>query len=128
IRFNIAMCLEQLGQYREAEQTYEAALESGGLTPEGRARAQMRIDRLRARLATLSLKHPEGAHLTVDDELSCIAPCELRIDPGAHTWVWRYQGRSQSSHLMAEPGGHVELHVASVNPARAQRPHRAAER
>jgi tetratricopeptide (TPR) repeat protein len=114
IRFNVALCLERLGRYREAEQTYEAALSSNHLDDEGRARARQRLEEISPRLATLVFAGVPGVAVRVDDELGCETPCEIRVDPGAHTW----SARGEVASAAARPGERVEVHIAArTNPA-----------
>jgi tetratricopeptide (TPR) repeat protein len=105
IRFNVALCLERLGRYREATETYEAALGSNALDEEGRRRAQQRLDDIAPRLATIAFAGVAGTVVRVDDRHECEVPCEVRVDPGAHTW----SARGETASVSAQPGARVEL-------------------
>src|SRR5262245_28534220 len=58
VRFNIAVCLERLGRFREAGIEYDAAATSSTLDPNVRERARVEAERVRGRLGKLVV---EGA-------------------------------------------------------------------
>jgi hypothetical protein len=116
LRFNIGLCLEKLGRLRDAFEAYSAARASGALDAEGLARADSRMKDVRARLATVALKAPAGAELHVDRALSCTAPCELVVDPGAHTW----EVGTQSGSIVGSPGASVLIEPAPPPAARPE--------
>lgn len=86
MRFNIGICLERLGRYREASFEYEAAMRSDQLDQTQRDRAARLMVRSRERLGTLVVTTtPAGADVDIDDGvLRCTSPCELPIDAGEH--------------------------------------------
>jgi hypothetical protein len=84
VRFNVAVCLERLGRFREATVEYDAASESTVLDDAGRARATGLAERTRARLGALRIESSEPAEIDVDG-VSCLAPCRLELDPGHYT-------------------------------------------
>lgn len=111
IRFNVALCLERLGRYREATETYEAALASNALDDEGRARAQQRLDDIAPRLATIVFTGVAGTRVRVDDRHECEVPCEIRVDPGAHTW----SARGEIASVSAQPGSRAEVRIEPLS-------------
>jgi tetratricopeptide (TPR) repeat protein len=111
IRFNVALCLERLGRYREATATYEAALASNALDEEGRARAQQRLDDIAPRLATIAFTGVAGTSVRVDDRHECEVPCEVRVDPGAHTWT----ARGETASVSAQPGARAEVRIEPLS-------------
>jgi hypothetical protein len=85
VRFNIAVCLERLGRYREALEQYEAAAKSDMLDDKDRDRARRSADTTRAELGTLVAESGSpGTRVTVDDTLTCTVPCRMPLDPGPH--------------------------------------------
>ncbi len=89
VRFNIAVCLERLGRFREARDEYARAAASTQLDEAARERARTMAERVRARLGTLRVGgRPEGAPVEVAG-VSCQLPCEVELDPGAHEIVVR---------------------------------------
>jgi tetratricopeptide (TPR) repeat protein len=88
VRFNIGVCLERLGRFREATLEYDAASASTELDAEGRARAVDLAQRTRARLGTLIITATEIARAEVAG-LTCETPCRLELDPGAYDVVAR---------------------------------------
>lgn len=82
IRFNIARCLERLARFREAAAEYRAAAASERLGADERQRARSEEALMRERLATLAVSAPAGVSLRIDDDVSCVVPCELELDPG----------------------------------------------
>jgi hypothetical protein len=81
VRFNIAVCLERLGRFREAAAEYRAAAQSEELDAQTRERARDLGERARARLGTLVVS--ADREITVDGE-PCAAPCNIELDPGEH--------------------------------------------
>jgi hypothetical protein len=85
IRFNIAVCLEKLGRYREAMREYERAAGSDALPPRTRERARERARDARAQLGTLRVRgEPKGAQVLVDGREVGTLPTDLMLDPGSH--------------------------------------------
>ena len=85
IRFNIAICLEALGRYREAADEYEQAAASGELSDADTARARALAQTAREQLGTVEVAgDPVGAAVFVDEERLCALPCRLALDPGPH--------------------------------------------
>ncbi|MBX3125753.1 MAG: tetratricopeptide repeat protein [Polyangiaceae bacterium] len=90
VRFNIAVCFERLGRFREALEQYEAAAQSSELDAKQKQRATTKIDALRAELGTLEVDgSPMGAEVVVADEVLCTLPCKALVDPGELTVVVR---------------------------------------
>ncbi len=84
VRFNVAVCLERLGRFREAAGEYDLAAASEQLPADTRREATELAARMRERLGTLEIRGEPGAVARVG-ELRCQIPCELAIDPGDHT-------------------------------------------
>jgi len=85
IRFNIAICLEELGRFREAAQEYDQAAIADSLGEELVARARELGRRARAELGFVEVEgEPRGAAVMVDGERLCVLPCRLALDPGPH--------------------------------------------
>lgn len=83
VRFNIAVCLERLGRFREAGLEYDAAVASTLLTTEIRDRAREESRRVRARLGRVEITGtPPGAVVRIDGVELCRLPCALDVDPG----------------------------------------------
>lgn len=88
IRFNIAICLEGLGRFREASEEYDQAALAPELTEELRGRARELGLRARRELGFVEAEgRPAGAGVLVDGERLCVLPCRLELDPGDHTVV-----------------------------------------
>lgn len=84
LRFNIGICLEQLGDRVGALVEFEAVGASETMAPGTRAEAIEAAARLRAALATVTIDGPAGGVAVLDDERRCELPCELYVEPGAH--------------------------------------------
>jgi tetratricopeptide (TPR) repeat protein len=95
VRFNVAVCLERLGRFREALAEYDLAAQSEQLPEETRAEARRMAERTRARLGTLHVSGPPGARVRVG-ALSCEVPCSLELDPGVHSAV--VEGETATTH------------------------------
>lgn len=93
VRFNIAVCLERLGRFREATLEYEAATRSPAIDAEGQARARDLASRTRARLGTLAVDATERASVEVGG-VTCETPCILELDPGGYDLVARGTGEA----------------------------------
>jgi tetratricopeptide (TPR) repeat protein len=95
VRFNIAVCLERLGRFREATLEYEAAQRSVALDDEGRARASELAGRTRSRLGTLAVDSAERARVEVGG-VTCETPCLVEMDPGNYELVARGTGEART--------------------------------
>jgi hypothetical protein len=85
VRFNIAVCLERLGRFREATEEYALAAHSPRLDEATRARASELEARTRTRLGALAITGgPAGAEILIDGESLCRVPCHVDLDPGRH--------------------------------------------
>jgi hypothetical protein len=88
VRFNIAVCLERLGRFREAGAEYDAVTASATLAEDVRARARAEAERVRQRLGTLIVAGaPDGAAIQIDGDDLCRLPCRIQLDPGRHEVV-----------------------------------------
>ncbi|AKF08750.1 tetratricopeptide repeat protein [Sandaracinus amylolyticus] len=86
VRYNVGVCLEQLGRAREARVEFLAVAESEAVPAETRAQALEAAARVRARLAAIEVRGaPDAAGVTIDGVRVCALPCDELIDPGAHT-------------------------------------------
>lgn len=83
VRFNIAVCLERLGRFREAWLEYELASKSPQLDARAKKRAVDQGRRVKERLGTLSITDPAG-QARLDGVMACTVPCEVLVDPGEH--------------------------------------------
>ena len=117
VRFNIALCLEQLGQHREAAEEYERAASSDEVPEEARRLAAAQAEVNRARLAELRATGWPGARLSVDGHARCTLPCATREDPGAHEIAATLDGRTWSDSVQLRAGERVILSVVEP-PAR----------
>jgi hypothetical protein len=85
VRFNIAVCLERLGRYREAAEQYDAAAASRSLGEADRQRARRSAQSARAALGTVVVEAgTPGAAVKIDDVERCRIPCRVALDPGRH--------------------------------------------
>jgi hypothetical protein len=84
VRFNVAVCLERLGRFREAYLEYEAAASSPQLDSASLARAREQAARVRERLGRVLVDEPRGAEVFLDGSSIGVVPCEALVDPKAH--------------------------------------------
>ena len=90
VRFNIAVCLERLGRYREAAREYELAAASTVLTETQRREARDLAVRMRAELGVVLVEGAAtGTPIAVNGEQRCLLPCRLELDPGTHELTLR---------------------------------------
>lgn len=87
VRFNIAVCLERQGRYREAWVQYKAASESVLLDESERKRAAQAAERTRRELGTLAVVGTAGEPVSIDGETRCSTPCHVELDPRAYEIV-----------------------------------------
>jgi hypothetical protein len=87
LRFNIGICLEQLGERVDALVEFEAVGENDAIDAGTRAEAIEAAARLRALLATVTVDGPPGDVAVLDGARRCELPCELYVEPGAHRVV-----------------------------------------
>ncbi len=112
VRFNIAVCLEYLGRYREAWLQYLGAVESSQLDDAARTEARASAARLRDRLGTIAIVEPIGARISVDGEERCTAPCEAESDPGDRVIVAEGDAGRGQSRVTVERGERHEVRLA----------------
>jgi hypothetical protein len=119
VRFNMAVCLEELGRYREAMVEFEAAAASHQLDEPTRERARAAAEAARARLATLSFRSTGASvRVEVDGEVACATPCEATVDPGEHRVTYRDRRGVHEDVVRVESGGRIDR-VLEVAPAPA---------
>jgi tetratricopeptide (TPR) repeat protein len=121
VRFNIAVCLERLGRFREAGTEYDAAASSDALPADVRDRARTEAARVRGRLGKLQVDgDPIGAPVRVDGAELCTLPCAIAIDPGRHEIVIETHDASDRGVATIERGklAHLELHAEVVRERR----------
>jgi hypothetical protein len=105
VRFNIGICLERLGRFKEAVSELEAASRSLELSAEKRARATEEARLARRRLGTLrATTEPAGATLHVDGAATCQTPCSVELDPRSHRLTAKLGGREVASAVVIVPG------------------------
>lgn len=111
VRFNIGVCLEQLGRYDEARTEYEAAAASKTLSPSELAEAHRRSDALSPLTAELTIEGGSpGVTIAIDHRDRCPLPCRLFVLPGKHVVGARVGERDLAAEVDAEAG-----HVATVS-------------
>ncbi|UJR78682.1 PEGA domain-containing protein [Sandaracinus amylolyticus] len=116
VRYNVGVCLEQLGRAREARIEFLAVAESEAVPAETRAQALEAAARVRARLASIEVRGaPEGAGVTIDGVRVCALPCDELIDPGTHTIALDVpEGPSEEIEIAAGATRTIELAVPVV--------------
>lgn len=119
VRFNIAVCLERQGRYREAWIQYKAASESGMLDDQDRRRAAQAAERTRRELGTLLVVGTGVAPVSIDGETRCSVPCRLELDPRAYEIVI---GSNPARAVRIERGEEVRLEAtrAEIAPVPAE--------
>jgi tetratricopeptide (TPR) repeat protein len=88
VRFNVAVCLERLGRFREATAEYDAASASEELEEASRTEARALAERTRARLGALVVEAEAPAEIEIAG-VGCVAPCRLELDPGRYAMTVR---------------------------------------
>lgn len=117
VRFNLAVCLERLGRFREAAAEYEAVAASARLAADVRARARTEAAHMRARLGRLVIAgRPTGASVRVDGAASCSLPCQLDVDPGRHDIVAETAGATDSRTIEIARGATVTVTLDASPP------------
>ena len=104
LRFNIGVCLEQLGDRVGALTEFEAAAASDAMSADTRAESIEAAARLRSQLAVVTIDGPADGIAVVDASTRCELPCELWVEPGAHSVVLAAE-RGSTSSLDAVAGG-----------------------
>lgn len=108
-RFNVAVCLERLGRWREAIAEYRAAETAETLGEAARRDAGARAGQLEERLAWVVFSAPRGGVLLVDGEPRCRRSCRARVDPGRR--ALRVEAKSGVRELSVElaPGERLSI-------------------
>lgn len=122
VRFNIAVCLERLGRFREAALEYDTAAASTSLTDDVRARAGQDAASMRSRLGKLAIAgSPAGAAVRVDGTPTCALPCTIEVDPGRHEIVAEAGVASARAAVEVARGGTAEVSLDATIHAPARR-------
>ncbi len=116
LRFNIGVCLEQLGDRVAALGEFEAVGADDTMAAGTRAESIEAAARLRSQLAIVTIDGPADAVAVIDESRRCELPCELWVEPGAHSVVLASEGGSTSS-LDAVPGGRSAITLSIVEAA-----------
>jgi hypothetical protein len=126
VRFNVAVCLERMGRFREAVAEYDAAARSEQLSEATRSRAREMAERGRQRLGTLRVTgSPAGADVLVDGEPTCTLPCRVQLDPRPYRVAVRADGAQVEARATVDRGGTAELELR-IPTTRAARDEAAA--
>lgn len=113
LRFNIGICLEQLGDHVAALAEFEAVGADDAMDAATRAEAIEAAARLRAQLATVTIDGPTGEVATIDAARRCELPCELWIEPGVHNASLAAEGGTSTS-FEAAPGARTAIALSIV--------------
>jgi hypothetical protein len=117
VRFNIAVCLERLGRFREAALEYDAAAQSEKLGDDVRGRARIEAERVRTRLGTLVVDGlPSGAKVSVDGVDLCRLPCTIQVDPGQHEIVATAPGGSDRERASIDRATTTRVTISALPP------------
>jgi hypothetical protein len=117
VRFNVAVCLERLGRFREAALEYDAAAQSVTLGADVRGRARTEAERVRTRLGTLVVDGlPGGAKVSVDGVDLCRLPCTIQVDPGKHEIVATAPGGSDREHVSIDRAATTRITISALPP------------
>jgi hypothetical protein len=119
-RFNVAVCLERLGRWREAIAEYRAVGASKTLGEAARRDADARATKLEQRLSLVIFSAPQGGVLLVDGEPRCRRSCRANVDPGRR--ALRIETRSGVRELSAELAPGERLSISAPAPEPATRP------
>lgn len=106
VRFNLAVCLERLGRFREAYREYDIATRSTELDEGALSRAREQAARTKDRLGTVRFEKGPSisaeASVTLGDEHLGSIPVTVLVDPAAHDFEVRTA--EQSLHLPVTVG------------------------
>lgn len=110
ILYNIAQCHYQLTDYVAALASFERYLKDAApvIDHARRAEVEEELPRLRARIASLTVKtNVPGATVSVDDEAAVTTPltAPILLNPGPHRIVVRKPGYVESSQKIEVAGG-----------------------
>ena len=97
VRFNLAVCLERLGRFREAYSEYEAAARSAVLDDDAKARAREQANRTRERLGTVKFEasaDSKAAVVFLGVERLGPMPVIALVDPKTHEFEVRTPDRT----------------------------------
>lgn len=123
VRFNIGVCLERLGRFREAREEYLAAAQEPNLSAREQKQALQSAARLARHLGWLDLEATDpGGVATVDGTRSCALPCRLPVDAGRHTVLVRLGTTEIESVVELRPGERQRLRYGEARPASGPAP------
>lgn len=120
VRFNLAVCLERLGRFREAYREYDIATHSAELDDGALSRARDQAARTKDRLGTVRFeKRPSisaEALVSLGDEQLGPMPVSVLVDPAAHDF--EVHTAEQTLHLSVTVG-RGETRVIALGEGRA---------
>ena len=126
VLYNIGVCLESLGRYREAIEKYEACALSPSLDAAERARARAAAAAAREQLGALVVEGAvSGASVEIDGTSVCTVPCRVALDPGSRSIVVRGDGNEVRESVTIVRGRVATVRVEAGG-GRAARPRAAA--
>jgi len=112
VHFNIGVCLEKLGRYKEALAEYEAAAKSSELDAQKLERAASEAERVRGRLGKLQVEvTPPGGELFVDGARVCELPCEVLLDPRSHEIIVKKGSAEKSRSVTLASGETTRIEI-----------------
>jgi tetratricopeptide (TPR) repeat protein len=122
VRFNIAVCLEHLGRYREAAEQYDAAGASVVLKADDVERARRAATQARSHLGSLRVESGEtGSPIRLNGQERCKIPCRIPLDPGHYEVTIGVDDRASRASLEISAGQEHEL-AGPAPPPTAVRP------
>ena len=117
VRFNIAVCLERLGRFREAWLEYRAAIDPDEFSPAQLAQAQQEEARLRGMLAVVEVSgEPAGADVRIDGISLCSLPCTTEVDPGDRVVSIHSAGQSAERGVRLDRGQRLAFELSLASP------------
>lgn len=111
VRFNIAVCLQHLGRFRDAWLEYQALIASDELDEEARSVARAFAATLEISLAVIRIDAPERAEVLIDGAPAGYTPLETRLEPGPHVVAVRRPARESRREITVERGERYDVRL-----------------
>jgi hypothetical protein len=114
VLYNIAKCLDALGQYAEAAAAYRQVAGSPNVERDVRTRAVAALGLAESRVARIVVQGRDGAPIAIDGKFECTSPCVVRVNPGRHTVVAGTAGDATEYPVDAAAGARVTIRLVAL--------------
>lgn len=115
VMYNAAVSWDYAGKRAQAADSYQTALERGGLTPRQQAQSERRLDELGPYLGLVHVAKPVGGLATIDRIRQRVIPFQFFQEPGSyHVELETLEGAKTTTDITVLPGQTLRLELNPV--------------